>query len=131
MMIIHSFSSLAHLRIEYDDEDSDLSLSSNITAISNSGVSLEVPAPKYLKELAIYSPEPTETPRFVQLLLLWLRESQTRISTLSFSMTTIGDFDDIMTTSPSPLARYLKFLGPALKSLALQFNDLQSIRSSH
>ncbi len=110
MKIIHSFLSLVHLRIVYGDEDSDLS--SNITTTPNTAVSLGVPPPKYLKELVIYSHIPTEIPRFVQLLLLWLRESQTRISTLTCSVLLIEDLDDTITT-PIPLARYLTFLGPA------------------
>ncbi|KJA17670.1 hypothetical protein HYPSUDRAFT_46146 [Hypholoma sublateritium FD-334 SS-4] len=129
MKIIHSFSSLAHLQIEYDNEDTDSH--SNSWVSTDTTVSLEVLPSKQLKELVIYSHETVEIPLFIQLLLLWFRESQTRISTLSFSTLSIKSDDEIITTSPNPLARYLKFLGPSLKSLALTFNDFASIRHFH
>lgn len=129
MKIIHSFLALSHLQVEYDDEDRDSDWNSRVSA--DTVVSLEALPPKYLKELAIYSCQTIEIPLFIQLLLLWLRESQTRLSTLTFSLLAIKSVDNIIFTSSNPLARYLKFLGPSLESLTLAFVDFTSICSSY
>ncbi len=125
MSIIRSFRSLIHLKLiqddhEYDEygEDEDVNIHSpTITAVP----------PTSLRVLRITSWETERIMPVIQLMLQWLRKSETRLPTLEFGFISVED-DDVVTLEP--LLEYLRFLGPSLETLTLKFDGPPSMSKS-
>ncbi len=128
MKIIHSFLSLVHLRIVYGDEDSDLSSEYN----------------DYSEHCRIIRSTTTKIPEGISNILPYtdrdshvscscyccgLERAKTRISTLTCFCVINRGLGRHHNDTLSPWLDISHFSGPALKSLSLIFNDLESIRS--
>ena len=119
MEIIHSLQSLVQIELSdlFKINDS-VNWPGEIVKLP----SVEVLPPVNLQILRIISSELRGLP-FIQVIFRWLHRSQTRISTVEFRSLAIKSTKDPNKAPLKPFFRYLKFLGPSLEILMLEFSD--------